>query len=82
MGELIRNLATAISLHLRLVDGQNRTIPSNRDDVSLHHFLRNMRTGQVNVFVIGIIPLIFLFDHWPLSHGRSQSQCANSHTQY
>ena len=80
MGKLIRNLAIAVPLHLRLVDGQNRTISSNRDDVTLHYLLWNMRTGEVNVFVISIILLSFLFDHWPISHGRPQSQRPNSHT--
>ena len=55
---------------------------SDRDDVTLHYPLRQMRTGQVNVLVVGIILLSFLFDHRPISHGRPQSQRANSHTEY
>ena len=81
-GQLIRNWLIAVPLHLSLVDGQNGTVLADRDDVALHYPLRNMGTSQVNVFVIGIIFLTFLFDHRSSSHGRPQSQCANSYTQH
>ena len=75
-GQLIRNRLIAVPLHLSLVDGQNRTVPSDRDDVAL------LYPSDGRNMVIGIIFLTFLFDHRPISHGRPQSQRANSHTQY
>ena len=80
--QLIRNRLIAIPLHLSLVDGQNRSVPSDRDDVTLHYFLRNVGTSEVNEFVVGVILLTFLSNHRPAGHGRPQSQRANSHTHY
>jgi hypothetical protein len=81
-GQLIANRLIAVPFHLSLVDGENRSVPSDRDDVTLAYFLRNMGTSEVNVFVIGVIRLSFLFDHRPTSHGGPESQRANSHTQH
>ena len=82
MRQLIRQRLIAVPRHLFLVDCQDRTIPSDRDDVTFLDLLRYMGTGKVNIFVIGIILLTFLSDHWPIRHGRAQSQRANSHTQH
>lgn len=81
-GQLIRQGLITVPLHLSLVDGQNRSVPSDRDDVTFHYLLWNMRTSEVNVLVIGIILLAFLFDYRSISHGRPQSQGANCYTEH
>ena len=81
-GQLIANRLIAVPFHLSLVDGQNRSVLSDRDDVTLTYLLRNMGTSEVNVFVIGVIRLSLLLDHRPTSHGGPESQSGNSHTQH
>ena len=55
--ELLSDRRVAVPLHLFLVDGQNRTVISDRDDVALHHLLRDVGTGERNELIVCIISL-------------------------
>jgi hypothetical protein len=77
MVELVRYLAISIPLHLPLIDRQDRTVISDGDDVAFHHPLLEMRAGESDPLVIGIVGLSFLFDYGPTRHGGTQSQRSN-----
>jgi hypothetical protein len=77
MVELVRYLAVSIPLHFPLIDRQDRAVISDRNDVAFHHPLLEVRTGESDPLVIGIVGLSFLFDHGPTRYGGTQSQRSN-----
>jgi hypothetical protein len=80
--QLVGNRLIPVSLHLALIDRQDGTIVSNRDDVAFLHPLFDVRTRESNPLVIRIVGLRLLFDHWPISHGGAQRERANHCTKY
>ena len=81
VSQLIGDLPVSVSFHLSLIYGQDRAVPCDRDDVTFAHPLLEMRSGNRHVLVIGIVPLILQFHHWPISQCRPGRERAHSHTQ-
>jgi hypothetical protein len=80
--QLISDLPIAVPRHFLLVDSQKIAMRCNCDDVPLPGLLFEMRPRDRYVLVIGVIRLRFLFDNWPASDGRAESQRPDCCTHY